>query len=76
MGMPRMGLHIGLIRLDQLGCVLDHQEPLAVWGDIVERANPGSGSDFEERACGACDSCALRLRAFREAGIEDPIPYA
>ncbi|HVG32782.1 MAG TPA: 7-cyano-7-deazaguanine synthase QueC [Pyrinomonadaceae bacterium] len=29
----------------------------------------------EERACGRCDSCALRLRAFREAGITDPIPY-
>jgi 7-cyano-7-deazaguanine synthase len=28
-----------------------------------------------ELACGNCDSCALRLRAFREAGIEDPIPY-
>ena len=28
-----------------------------------------------ERACGACDSCVLRLRAFREAGIVDPIPY-
>ena len=28
-----------------------------------------------ERACGACDSCALRLRAFREAGVADPIPY-
>jgi len=26
-------------------------------------------------ACGKCDSCALRLRAFRQAGIEDPIPY-
>jgi len=28
-----------------------------------------------ERACGKCDSCALRLRAFREAGVSDPIPY-
>ena len=26
-------------------------------------------------ACGNCDSCALRLRAFREAGATDPIPY-
>ena len=28
-----------------------------------------------EVACGNCDSCALRLRAFREAGVADPIPY-
>jgi 7-cyano-7-deazaguanine synthase len=28
-----------------------------------------------ELACGNCDSCALRLRAFREAGAHDPIPY-
>jgi 7-cyano-7-deazaguanine synthase len=28
-----------------------------------------------ERACGQCDSCALRLRAFREAGVTDPIAY-
>lgn len=28
-----------------------------------------------EMACGKCDSCALRLRAFREAGTRDPIPY-
>jgi len=27
-------------------------------------------------ACGRCDSCALRLRAFHEAGAEDPIAYA
>ena len=30
----------------------------------------------EESACGVCDSCALRLRAFEEVGIPDPIPYA
>jgi len=30
----------------------------------------------EDRACGVCDSCALRVRAFREAWAEDPIPYA
>jgi 7-cyano-7-deazaguanine synthase len=30
----------------------------------------------EDRACGVCDSCVLRLRAFRNAGAEDPIPYA
>lgn len=30
----------------------------------------------EERACGRCDSCALRLRAFQEAGTPDPITYA
>ncbi|MGA9997870.1 MAG: 7-cyano-7-deazaguanine synthase QueC [Pyrinomonadaceae bacterium] len=30
----------------------------------------------QERACGHCDSCALRLKAFREAGINDPIAYA
>ncbi len=28
-----------------------------------------------EVACGQCDSCALRLRGFEQAGISDPIPY-
>ncbi|WP_066639124.1 7-cyano-7-deazaguanine synthase QueC [Desulfolucanica intricata] len=29
----------------------------------------------EELACGHCDSCQLRLKGFKEAGYEDPIPY-
>ena len=29
----------------------------------------------EAQACGTCDSCLLRLRAFEEAGVRDPIAY-
>jgi 7-cyano-7-deazaguanine synthase len=29
----------------------------------------------EDEACGVCDSCALRLRGFQQAGFEDPIKY-
>jgi len=30
----------------------------------------------EDQACGACESCVLRLRAFEAAGARDPIPYS
>jgi 7-cyano-7-deazaguanine synthase len=31
--------------------------------------------DTEGRACGACDSCLLRKKGFREAGVRDPTSY-
>lgn len=30
---------------------------------------------FEDQACGVCDSCRLRLTAFAQAGVRDPIAY-
>ncbi len=29
----------------------------------------------QDKACGTCESCLLRLKGFREAGMQDPIPY-
>ena len=29
----------------------------------------------EDKACGVCDSCRLRLKGFEKAGIKDPILY-
>lgn len=28
-----------------------------------------------EQACGKCESCVLRLKGFRDAGMKDPAPY-
>jgi 7-cyano-7-deazaguanine synthase len=30
---------------------------------------------YEDKACGVCDSCRLRLKGFLVAGLSDPIPY-
>lgn len=32
-------------------------------------------ADEEGRACGVCDSCRLRRKGFKDAGVDDPTPY-
>lgn len=68
------------------GTDISIEAPFAAWSksDIVERGleldvpfgRTWSCYRSEVPACGTCDSCVYRLRAFEEAGIEDPIEYA
>jgi 7-cyano-7-deazaguanine synthase len=71
-GARRLRIHTPLIRLSK--------------AEIVARG-AGLGVDFsltwscyEPRpdglACGRCDSCVLRAKGFREAGLRDPVPVA
>ena len=38
--------------------------------------DPLEQADGSVLSCGRCDACLLRLAGFRDAGREDPIPYA
>jgi 7-cyano-7-deazaguanine synthase len=57
-----------------------HLRKSAIVRQGIERGAPlhlsWSCYQNEDRACGVCESCALRIRGFRQAGIIDPIPYA
>lgn len=62
-------LQTPLIHLDKAGIVrlgLDLKAPLELTWSCYQN---------EERACGRCSSCRLRLKGFAEAGVKDPIPY-
>jgi 7-cyano-7-deazaguanine synthase len=58
-----------LIQLDKAGIVrlgLELKAPLELtWSCYLN----------EDRACGRCSSCVLRLKGFAAAGVPDPIPY-
>lgn len=55
-----------------------HKADIVRLGLELKAPFPLSWSCYQssEEACGRCDSCRLRRRAFRQAGTEDPIPYA
>jgi len=41
----------------------------------VDLSHTWSCYQSEDKACGVCDSCRLRLKGFAEAGAVDPVPY-
>ncbi len=41
------------------------------YGLTLSCYDPAPGGE----ACGRCDACQLRLKGFREAGLDDPAPY-
>lgn len=47
------------------------------WGSVLNVPFKLTWSCYqnEDKACGECDSCALRLKAFQLAGLVDPIEY-
>jgi 7-cyano-7-deazaguanine synthase len=70
-GRQRIQIHAPLIELSKAQII---QRGLALgvdYGITHSCYDP----DSDGRACGSCDSCLLRLKGFREAGIPDPTTY-
>jgi len=59
---PLLGLH----KADIVRLAIKENVPLELTWSCYER---------EDKACGLCDSCLLRLKAFEKAGFKDKIPY-
>jgi 7-cyano-7-deazaguanine synthase len=74
-GAGRFTVHTPLIDLGKaqiietgLAMGVDFAQTLSCYDPMVDDAGG-------VRHCGGCDACRLRLKGFRDAGIEDPAPY-
>jgi 7-cyano-7-deazaguanine synthase len=68
----RLRVHAPLLRLSKSEIVLKGAELGVNFALTYSCYDPGE----DMRSCGKCDSCQLRLKGFREAGLTDPIRYA
>jgi 7-cyano-7-deazaguanine synthase len=70
-GRTRLRVHTPLSTLDKAGIVQLATEVGVDFAATHSCYDP----DAQGRSCGRCDSCLLRLKGFREAGLTDPIQY-
>jgi 7-cyano-7-deazaguanine synthase len=66
----RIHVHAPLIHLTKPEIIRRGLELGVDYGQTHSCYDPVDG-----RACGRCDSCQIRLKAFAEVGIPDPAPY-
>lgn len=70
-GKTHLRVHTPLAKLDKAGIV----KLGAQVGVDFAQTHSCYDPDPAGRPCGRCDSCLLRKKGFREAGLEDPLPY-
>jgi 7-cyano-7-deazaguanine synthase len=70
-GRTRLHVHTPLAQLDKASIVKLAAEVGVDFALTYSCYDP----DENGRSCGHCDSCLLRLKGFREAGLRDPIAY-
>lgn len=70
-GTARISIQTPLIKMSKADIILKGIE----LGVDFARTHSCYDPDEQGRSCGRCDSCLLRLKGFREAGIKDPVPY-
>jgi 7-cyano-7-deazaguanine synthase len=71
-GTSRFRIHAPLIAMTKAEII---RQGLELGVDYSLTTSCYSPDDASGAACGACDSCLLRLAGFREVGIDDPIKY-
>jgi len=70
-GQQKLKIHTPLIKMTKAQIIKKGLELGADYSLTHSCYDPSESGE----ACGQCDSCQLRLKGFKEAGIEDPIKY-
>ena len=70
-GAGRFRVHSPLLKMTKAEIIREGTKLGVDYALTLSCYDPDAGG----RACGRCDSCALRKKGFAEAGVPDPTPY-